>query len=275
MPMRKISFNLVFGLMVSISFIVAVSLSSNGHSMDLIAFKTANNLYNKGKYDEAIQIFENLTAETQSSSALYFNLGNAYHMKGDMGHALLNYRRALRLDPRDQEIRNNIRIMQAENNDLINEAAASRSLIYSIADLTGRIFSFNETAILTLGLWFLIFVLILFFQMSKTYIMRVIVFACLFMSATLFLIVGLSLGSRIIVEEIKPSAVVTAVEIPLSSQLGEAYISDHYLESGAEVFLVDAQGGWVKLSTMGNTEEGWVPAASVELVANTTTSSGL
>lgn len=267
--MRKLLFFIFLGVSLGISLFIALSLSSDNQSMDLTAFNTANNLYITGKYDEAIQIYQNLAVENQSNSVLYFNLGNAYYMNGDKGRALVNYKRALRLDPRDQDIRNNILILQSANNNSVNEHGALRGPVSSLAEMTGQILSINETAMITFCLWFLIFTMILFLRIFRNKQIRVGASAFLMLFVILFIIAGLSLGSRILTEKLYPPAVVTAVEIPLNSQPGETYVTDNYLKNGAEVLLLDTKGEWIKLSNNSNTYQGWVPASSVETVAIT------
>ncbi|MCB2229328.1 tetratricopeptide repeat protein [bacterium] len=72
------------------------------------AFETANQLYQNRQYDSAIVLYEKILADSVESPALYFNLGNAYFKQGDLGHAVLNYLRARRLDPGDGDIEANL-----------------------------------------------------------------------------------------------------------------------------------------------------------------------
>lgn len=266
--MRKLISILFFSVILSLCLIIALSLSSDNRNFDQRAFNTANNLYMAGNYDEAIQIYENLIAENQSNGILYFNLGNAYYRKGDSGRALLNYKRALKLNPRNPEIKRNIRMMQTGNNGLLNELDPLRGPVHSMANLTANFLSINETVFISLGLWFLIFAMILIYRMSNNRRLQVGVSALIFMFTILFLFVGLSLGSRIITEITNPSAVVTAEEIPLNSQPDEAHKTEYSLKNGTEVFLIESQGEWVKLSTASNTHEGWVPVTSIERITN-------
>jgi tetratricopeptide (TPR) repeat protein len=266
--MRKIIFILLFSVFLSTSLIIALLLSSGGRNLDRKKFNTGNNLYLKGNYDEAIQIYENLAIQNQTHSGLYFNLGNAYYKKGDTGRALVNYKRALRLDPRDPDIRRNIRIIQIEKNNSVIEPDSLRGPGHILADLTDNFFSINETSIITLGLWFLIIGLIMLFRMSEYQKIRVVISALLIIFTILFFITGLSLGSRIVTEIKNPSAVVTAEEIPLKSQPDNAYKTEYSLKNGSEVFFIETQGEWVKLSTTNNAYKGWVPATSIERISN-------
>jgi len=59
--------------------------------------KHANDLYSKGDYKAAAEEYEHIIAAKNVAPELYYNLGNAYYKSGEIGHAILNYERSLRL----------------------------------------------------------------------------------------------------------------------------------------------------------------------------------
>lgn len=71
-------------------------------------FEQANRLYEDKLYDSAIVIYTAILQRQVESPALYFNMGNAYFRNGDLGHAILYYLRAKRLDPTDADIVSNL-----------------------------------------------------------------------------------------------------------------------------------------------------------------------
>ena len=60
--------------------------------------------YEKGDYQQAITRFQALVQAGVRNGKLYYNLGNAYMKKGDLGRAVLWYERAARLIPRDPDL---------------------------------------------------------------------------------------------------------------------------------------------------------------------------
>lgn len=72
------------------------------------AFDQANRLSEQGKYADAIAGYEKILGRGRASPALYFNLGNAWFKSGHLGRAILSYRLAARLAPRDADIRANL-----------------------------------------------------------------------------------------------------------------------------------------------------------------------
>lgn len=71
-------------------------------------FKRANEYYEAKRYDGAIERYLKIIDQGVESSTLYFNLGNAYFKNSDLGHAILYYMKARRLDPSDEDIRHNL-----------------------------------------------------------------------------------------------------------------------------------------------------------------------
>lgn len=71
-------------------------------------FSEAGKLYDQGRFTEAAEVYEELLKEGWRASEIYFNLGNAYFKGGRLANAVLNYRRAWYLAPRDPDIRANL-----------------------------------------------------------------------------------------------------------------------------------------------------------------------
>ncbi len=72
-------------------------------------FAEGNRAYNEGRFDEAISKYERILETGHVSAELHFNLGNAYFRNGRPGKAVLHYKYASYLDPRDADIAGNIR----------------------------------------------------------------------------------------------------------------------------------------------------------------------
>ena len=75
-------------------------------------FTRANADYAAGKFPSAIEGYESLVKSGQWNPSLFYNLGNAYFRTDDLGHAILNYERALALDPSQPEARANLALVR-------------------------------------------------------------------------------------------------------------------------------------------------------------------
>src|SRR5213080_2194997 len=77
-------------------------------------FDKANQEYAQGHFKEAIAGYETLVRSGPLSANLFYDLGNAYFRNGDFGRAILNYERALALEPHHPETQANLRIARDE-----------------------------------------------------------------------------------------------------------------------------------------------------------------
>lgn len=75
---------------------LSLALTAKAISND---FENANKLYSEKKYEEAAAKYENILKTEGVAPELYYNLGNAYYKMNELGKSILNYERAIRLDP--------------------------------------------------------------------------------------------------------------------------------------------------------------------------------
>ncbi len=78
----------------------------------------ADSAYQKGKYEEAAQMYEQLLTKGENAY-LYYNLGNAYYRMHDIAHAVLNYERAALLEPGNSDIRFNLALARSKTEDKV------------------------------------------------------------------------------------------------------------------------------------------------------------
>src|SRR5262245_7832761 len=76
------------------------------------AYNEGNRLYAARDYDGAARAYQQALA-TGPNAAAQFNLGNALFKSGHIGQAILNYRRARYLAPRDRDIAANLAFARA------------------------------------------------------------------------------------------------------------------------------------------------------------------
>lgn len=75
-------------------------------------FEKGNEEYAQKEYAKAIESYSQILETGIESSAIYFNLGNAYFKEGNLGYAILYYSKAKRMAPADQAIRHNLEFAQ-------------------------------------------------------------------------------------------------------------------------------------------------------------------
>jgi tetratricopeptide (TPR) repeat protein len=222
----------------------------------------ANQLYEEGQFAAAAARYQALVDAGVQEGHLYYNLGDAYFKLGDLGRAVLNFRRAQRLLPRDGDVTANLRLARSQTVDRIDVEDKG-----ALVDLVRRIVGWttiDEAAALALAIWVLLCGLLIsaiLWQRRR----RPLLYLAGAVAVLLFFGV-LSIGIRLLDERGRPPAVVVAEEVPLRSGPGEDYLTEFTLHAGAEVRVVEQRGGWVRIALPGDLQ-GWAPGEAVIKVA--------
>ena len=265
---QKIALLVMVSVALIITMIAGFQLLLPQSRADEAAVSAANNLYETGHYTEAVQIYEQLIDQGYRDSAIFYNLGNTYFQQKDYARAILNYRRASLLEPRDRHIQDNLELAQEKAN--LEMLAIAPGPLSVTADLTGRWLNLNETAILAIDLWFIAGLLVFSWRLfsnenSASALRNGGIGFAFFM-----LLVMLSLGGRLLIEKNNPEGIVVAPVVALRSEPGDQYATGVEIKAGAPVGLLEQRGDWIHLSGPGDSFNGWVPASSIETVASST-----
>lgn len=121
-------------------------------------FAEANKSYENKDYPDAIGRYQQILDRGIESAPLYFNLGNAYFKSGDLGHAIVNYLRAQRLDPSDDDIRENLEF--ASSLPAVQMEGVKLNPIRTFLENLLRPYRLNQLAWISSGLFILFFLLL-------------------------------------------------------------------------------------------------------------------
>jgi tetratricopeptide (TPR) repeat protein len=228
------------------------------------AMRVANENYEAGKYAEAVSIYEAILASGLRHSSVYYNLGNAYFKQGDLGRAILNYRRAQYLDPRDADVTTNLNIARTQTVDKLE--APPEDGLSNLVQLAEEWLTMNEAMLLALILWLLMAVLALLMLFKPNW--RRWAGIALGALAVLLLVGLISMTNRSYKEQNSPAAVIVAQTVDVTSGPGtsEQYLIEFTLHSGAEVSLIESRSNWQRITLPGDLQ-GWVPAEAVARVS--------
>lgn len=232
------------------------------------AMLTANQLYETGQFVQAAQAYEQLVNQGYSSGALYYNLGNAYFKQDNYGQAILNYRRAEQLAPRNADIEANLNMARAQMAGSVEASPETNStFIKRIAGFTQEWITLNELAFAALAAWIgFVLLVIIVTSLKKGYTLREGVQYVL-VATSLVLALGLvGLGARLYVENVHPEGVVVANEANVTSGPGSQYVTEFTLPGGVEVDILETRENWVRLAVPNSELQGWTPANAVTAV---------
>ena len=98
--------------------LVAVGAPQVAHGQDEL-LQQGNQFYQAEDWSEAISAYENLLAAGFEGADLYYNLGNAYFKKGELGRSILNWERAAAIQPGEPDLRANLDLAGSLTIDVI------------------------------------------------------------------------------------------------------------------------------------------------------------
>lgn len=221
----------------------------------LVIFEEANRLYEQGKYEEAAAAYLKIVDSGVVSPAVYFNLGNAYFKSGQLGMAIVSYRRAQQLAPRDPDIRANLQFVRGT----VGGGSAPTQPFWQ--RLATRL-NLDEWAILTAGaLWLFGGVQALRQLVQSAFFeRRLVTIAPLLL--LLLCVVGLGFAWHLAAQ---PCAVVVKPDAVLHHGPLEESPSVQVLQDGQELIVVDEKDDWVQVEGAAR-GIGWLHKSDVALM---------
>ncbi|UCH13536.1 MAG: tetratricopeptide repeat protein [Bacteroidales bacterium] len=217
--------------------------------------KTGNNLYAKGDFYHAIDVYEQIVDSGYEASELYFNLGNAYYKVNNIARAILNYERAKKLNPRDEDIKHNLTIANAhvvDKIDIIPEFFL-KTWITGFTNIT----SSDTWAIISILSFILFLLLFLIYLFSGRIGIKKLSF---WLGVLMFLISISSFYSSFKRKRfltLMDSAIIITPTVTAKSSPAETGVDLFVIHEGSRVKVVDSIDVWneIKLS---DGKRGWV-----------------
>lgn len=226
-------------------------------------FEKGNELYQKGKYNEAVAAYESVLKDNKHSSELYFNLGNAYYKLNKVAPSIYNYEKALVLNPNDSESINNLKFAQKRTIDEI-KVLPKVGFAKLVRDFTG-IYHYNTWAWISIGLATLFLLFFIGYYFSQTTLSKRIFFFGMFVFLFLILI---SISSAIFEKDHfdneKP-AIIFAETAEVKSEPRNGGKPIFILHEGTKVFVEEIIGKWKKVQLTDGTE-GWIDSNAIKEV---------
>jgi tetratricopeptide (TPR) repeat protein len=217
----------VFGFLTA----PAASLSVSNATAE---FDHANKLYEQGKFPEAASAYESLAAGGVANANLWFNLGNAAYKSGQMGRAIVAYRMAERLTPRDPALRANLQFVRSKvYNDERTRVPIWKSALRNV--------TLNEwTALTAMCFWAWCAVLMTGEMTRRRYTKSLVA------GLGLLLLCGAVLAG-VVADQQAREAIVVAREVTVRNGPYDESPSKFQLRDGAELSVLDTKDDWLEV----------------------------
>jgi Tetratricopeptide repeat len=247
--------NVIIALLISVNFIFASEADG--------LMNEANQLYQNKMYEEAIEKYNSILELNYESSALYYNLGNAYYRSTKIGMAILNYERGLKLDPNNEDLLYNLSIVKARTIDRIKEVP--KIFIVEWWELLISSLSTTMWQIVVILFYILLLASItLYFVTKSGTAQRVSIFTTLIgLSGAIFF--SIILFANVQRESSTDFGIVTTHTISAKQSPNETSDDLFVIHEGLKVAVQEVFGEWNKIK-LSDGKVGWLPINSLEMI---------
>lgn len=220
--------------------------------------------YTAGDWSAASAAWSALRGQGVESAELYYNLGNACFKQDDLAHAILNYERALKLDPSWADARFNLDFARSLVQDKID--AVPEFFLAQWARRLCWLLPSDSWAVLFLLLLAAALGCVLLFLLGSRTVARKSGFICGIVAAVLALIcLDFAIWQRSDYRRTDGAIVVRAVTTVQSSPGHDSAKDLFILHEGTKVKLLDEVGSWRNIE-LADGRQGWISSGDLEVI---------
>ena len=226
-------------------------------------FNKGVGLYNNGNYNEAIIKFKEIIEKGEHSENLYFNLGNAYYKVNDIANSIFYYEKALKLNPKNKDVLNNLAFSQNMLIDKIEKLPTNQvsEFLNSISEIL------NVKQWITLGitlLYLFLLTFILYFFSSKSVLKKnyFTAFSIVFLFSLISIFVGLNKFEK---QKSYFEAIIFENKIDFRTEPNYRSEILFNLHEGTKVIIIEELNDWALVEIVdGN--KGWIELQSIKKI---------
>lgn len=226
-------------------------------------WEEANRLYAEKEYRAAVALYENILANEGFSAELHYNLGNAYYRINEIGLAILNYERALRLKPMYADARHNLEFVNQKVID--NLEPANPFFLKKWTDMLLKLMSPNGWFMLSVPFFIIALISFLIFFFGRTRMMRKTGF---YFGAALLIVSIMTLGfSAIRMNGLKNhnEGVIMTGAVVIKGSPDRSGTDLFQLHEGTKVTIIGSLGEWYEIK-LSNGNVGWIQMENIGVI---------
>ena len=248
-----------------VTLLLSLGASMNIQAKDQDSLWTAGvQAYTDGKFSDASAAWTSIEESGQKSAKLYYNLGNAWFKQGNYPKAILNYERALRLDPSYSDARYNLEFTSNFVQDKIEPVP--EFILKSVARKVCYVMGSNAWAVIFLVLLAAALVMGLLFLLGSSVGKRRAGFYCgivlLLLSAGAL---SFSIWQKSDSVKTDTAIVMSPVSSVKSSPSSGSSKDLFVIHEGTKVTILDEVGSWKNIA-LADGRQGWITSNELEVI---------
>jgi tetratricopeptide (TPR) repeat protein len=253
MNIRLKYFILLFALLVS----AKAALSQSNESL----FSSANLHYTEQEFSEAINLYEIILTKGGATCEVYFNLANSYYKSSELGKAILNYERAKRLNPDDDDINFNLKMANRETIDKIEPIPQVFYEQWWDAFVVGKPLNYRASTLIIL-IWLTALVFSAYLLFDRIYFRKISLLLTSVLLISSILMAALTMRQNDYLSK-HQSAIILNSNIYVKSSPDVNSSNLFMLHEGTKVDVLDNLNEWKKVR-IANGNVGWTNKENLE-----------
>ena len=225
-------------------------------------FLEANQLYQDGEFEAAIEKYESIRTGNYESGELSFNLANAYYKTGNIGKARVNYERALYWLEGDESVIQNLELLKLRLVDQIEEPPRLFITVWWEALL--NVFDTYTLGILVLALfWIMLITAAIYMYFRKRGRLK---WKTAFVASLVLWLLLLTIWiNKIYLFETEKYGVILASTITVYAEPAENTTELFVLHEGTRVKIERTSSGWFEIR-LADGKTGWLVNNVLEII---------
>ena len=247
----------------SMAMLLMLTLMMFPLTIHAVTKQDADAEYSKGNYQQAIKDYEELLKAGESAE-IYYNLGNAYYRTENITRSVLNYERALLLNPADEDIRFNLQMARSKTIDKITPE--SEMFFFTWYRSLVNLMTIDNWARLAIASMILTLILALVYLFASHLTLRKIGFYGGVLFLVTFLLSNLFAFQQKQMLMKRNGAIVIAPSVTIK-KTPEANSADQgVIHEGTRVDIIDdTMRDWKEIH-LADGREGWIPTSQIEKI---------
>lgn len=220
-------------------------------------------LYKNNDFKAAIEKYEIVLKSKGESAELYYNIGNCYYKMNETALAILNYERALKIQPNFDDAKNNLELARTKVID--NIVQTPDFFIKEWVDNLVRILHSDSWFYISVVLFILTLLSVFLFLFSRTRSMRKSSFYAGVLTLSVCVVTFVFSGIRKNQMLNHNEAIIMTGVVIVKSSPDRSGTDLFQLHEGTKVKVKSSLGEWSEI-TIGNGDKGWIESNSIEII---------
>lgn len=224
----------------------------------------ADSAYINNDFAGAVEMYESILTTEGEAADIYYNLGNSYYKMDNIAKAILNYERALVLNPGDGDIRFNLELAQSKAVDKVIPISEMFFVTW-IKELTDLMSEKGWAKLSIIAFVLMLLSLVLYF-FGKKIVLKKTGFIVALCMLTVCVVANVFASNQKEKAQSHGSAIIMAPSVTVKSTPNEGGTDLFILHEGRKVMIKDNTMREWKEIQLEDGNAGWVPASVIEVI---------